>query len=187
LLPTKGRLVSVDPDLGSLHKVLTAFENGEWDEVHLVTGEFELHLTTEVANGHSSQPLAARASAPAAAAAPAAATTNGAAPAPAAEQDSGDQSASESGTAVPPNGIVVEAPSVGIFWCAPSPGAPPFVSVGDDVVEGSTLCIVEVMKLMNHLKSPSAGRVVDVLVKNGESLVAGQPVFVLDPDPAASA
>jgi acetyl-CoA carboxylase biotin carboxyl carrier protein len=174
----------VDPDLGSLHKVLTAFENGEWDEVHLVTGEFELHLSTAVGNGHSAEPLAARAAAPAVAATT---TTNGAAPADVVEQAPSPEAAAESRPTVPPNGVVVEAPSVGIFWAAPSPGAPPFVSVGDDVTEGSTLCIVEVMKLMNHLKSPAVGRVVDILVKNGESLVAGQPVFVLDPDPATSA
>ncbi|HZZ47837.1 MAG TPA: biotin/lipoyl-containing protein [Pseudonocardia sp.] len=176
----------MDPDLGSLHKVLTAFENGEWDEVHLVTGEFELHLTTAVTDGHSAEPLAARAAATATA--PAAVTTNGATPTNgAAASDSDVAETAGAAAPIPPNGVLVEAPSVGIFWAAPSPGAPPFVNIGDDVNEGSTLCIVEVMKLMNHLKSPAVGRVVDVLVKNGDSLVAGQPVFVIDPDAAAGA
>ena len=56
-----------------------------------------------------------------------------------------------------PEGTVVESPSVGLFWRAPSPGAPPFVEVGANVAEGDTLAIAEVMKLMNHVVAPVAG------------------------------
>jgi acetyl-CoA carboxylase biotin carboxyl carrier protein len=75
---------------------------------------------------------------------------------------------------------VIESPSVGLFWRAPSPGAPPFVEVGSAVTEGDTLAIVEVMKLMNHVTAPAAGVVKAILPANGESVVLGQPLVVID-------
>ena len=72
----------------------------------------------------------------------------------------------------PPTGTVVESPSVGLFWRAPSPGAPPFVEVGATVSDGDTLGIVEVMKLMNHVKAGVDGTVRGVHADNGSMIEA---------------
>jgi acetyl-CoA carboxylase biotin carboxyl carrier protein len=78
-----------------------------------------------------------------------------------------------------PDGTVVESPSVGLFWRAPSPGAPPFVEVGAQVNEGDTLAIVEVMKLMNHVVAPVAGEIKAIVPENGEAVEYGQPLVVI--------
>lgn len=79
-------------------------------------------------------------------------------------------------------GTRVESPSVGLFWRAPSPGAPPFVELGARVAAGDTVAIVEVMKLMNHVASPVDGVVTAILVENGEAVEFGQPIVVVDPE-----
>jgi acetyl-CoA carboxylase biotin carboxyl carrier protein len=71
---------------------------------------------------------------------------------------------------------------VGLFWRAPSPGAPPFVEIGQQVSAGDTVAIVEVMKLMNHVASPVDGVVTAILVENGDSVEFGQPIVVVDPE-----
>ncbi|MCS7000264.1 MAG: acetyl-CoA carboxylase biotin carboxyl carrier protein [Bacteroidota bacterium] len=69
------------------------------------------------------------------------------------------------------------SPIVGTFYRAPAPDAEPFVKVGDHVVPGQTLCIVEAMKLMNEIESDVAGTVVKVLVENGQPVEYNQPLF----------
>ncbi|HEX4729902.1 MAG TPA: biotin/lipoyl-containing protein [Solirubrobacterales bacterium] len=80
------------------------------------------------------------------------------------------------------SGTRIESPSVGLFWRAPSPGAPPFVEVGQQVAAGATVAIVEVMKLMNQVTSPVDGVVTGILVENGASVEFGQPIVVVDPE-----
>ena len=62
----------------------------------------------------------------------------------------------------------VTAPMVGTFYSAPAPGAKPFVEIGSEVKPGDVLCIIEAMKMMNQIECDKAGRVVSVLVKNGD-------------------
>jgi acetyl-CoA carboxylase biotin carboxyl carrier protein len=78
-----------------------------------------------------------------------------------------------------PQGHVVTSPMVGTFYRAPSPGADPFVQVGDTVKEGQTLCIIEAMKLLNEIESDVAGVVKEILVENGQAVEYGQPLFVV--------
>ncbi|PTB20831.1 acetyl-CoA carboxylase biotin carboxyl carrier protein [Trinickia symbiotica] len=78
-----------------------------------------------------------------------------------------------------PQGHVVASPMVGTFYRAPSPGADPFVQVGDAVKEGQTLCIIEAMKLLNEIESDKAGVVKEILVENGQAVEFGQPLFVI--------
>jgi acetyl-CoA carboxylase biotin carboxyl carrier protein len=85
-------------------------------------------------------------------------------------------------TTAPPDGTTVNSPSVGLFWRAPAPGAPPFVEVGGRVTAGDTVAIVEVMKLMNHVTAPVSGTVTAVLVENGEAVEFGQVLVVIDPE-----
>ncbi|BAN24122.1 acetyl-CoA carboxylase biotin carboxyl carrier protein [Caballeronia insecticola] len=76
-------------------------------------------------------------------------------------------------------GHVVTSPMVGSFYRAPSPGADPFVQVGDTVKEGQTICIIEAMKLLNEIESDKAGVVKEILVENGQAVEYGQPLFVI--------
>ena len=72
---------------------------------------------------------------------------------------------------------VVKSPMVGTFYEAPSPGAPPFVSVGDTVKEGQVLCIIEAMKLMNEIEADASGEIVKRYVSNGSPVEYGMPLF----------
>jgi len=75
----------------------------------------------------------------------------------------------------------VKSPIVGTFYEAPSPGAPPFVKVGDAVEVGQVLCIVEAMKLLNEIESDFAGEILKKLATNGQPIEYGQELFVIRP------
>ena len=76
--------------------------------------------------------------------------------------------------------LVIKSPMVGTFYSGPAPGAKPFVEVGTEVKPGDTLCVIEAMKMMNQIESDRAGKVVSVLVKNGEPVEFGQPLFIIE-------
>jgi acetyl-CoA carboxylase biotin carboxyl carrier protein len=78
-----------------------------------------------------------------------------------------------------PEGNVVKSPMVGTFYRSASPGAKPFVEVGDTVKFGDPLCIVEAMKLMNEIESDKAGVIKAILSENGQPVEFGQPLFVI--------
>ena len=84
-------------------------------------------------------------------------------------------------TTFPPGSIVIRAPMVGTFYRSPAPGAPPFVEVGQAVDEHTTVCIIEVMKLMNSIPAGARGRVQQVLVADGAPVDTGAPLIVLNP------
>ena len=77
--------------------------------------------------------------------------------------------------------VTIEAPMVGTFYRATNPETAPFVSEGDTIKEGQTLCIIEAMKLMNEIESKVAGRVVKILVENAQPVEFGQPLFLVEP------
>ena len=104
---------------------------------------------------------------PAAAPAAPAATAPTEAPAPAAETAS--------------NAISVEAPMVGVFYAAPSPGADPFVSVGSTVHVGDTLCIIEAMKLMNEVVAEADGTISEICVQDGDLVEFGSCIMKIVP------
>jgi acetyl-CoA carboxylase biotin carboxyl carrier protein len=79
-----------------------------------------------------------------------------------------------------PTGHNLKSPMVGTFYRAPSPGAPPFVEVGQAVSKGQTLCIIEAMKLLNEIESDAAGTVKAILVENGQPVEYGQPLFLIE-------
>ncbi|MCC5839283.1 MAG: acetyl-CoA carboxylase biotin carboxyl carrier protein [Opitutales bacterium] len=74
-------------------------------------------------------------------------------------------------------GRYIKSPMVGTFYAAPSPESPPFVKTGDTVEPETLVCIIEAMKVMNEIKAETSGRLVEVLVKNGESVEYGQNLF----------
>ena len=78
-----------------------------------------------------------------------------------------------------PEGHVVKSPMVGTFYRAPSPGATPFVDVGQQVNTGETLCIIEAMKLLNQIESDKSGTIKAILVENGQPVEYDQPLFII--------
>jgi acetyl-CoA carboxylase biotin carboxyl carrier protein len=76
-------------------------------------------------------------------------------------------------------GHVVKSPMVGTFYRSASPGAKPFVDVGQNVNAGDTLCIIEAMKLLNEIEADKAGTIKAILVENGQPVEFGQPLFII--------
>ena len=79
-----------------------------------------------------------------------------------------------------PDGTVVESPMVGTFYRSSSPGAKPFIEVGQSVKAGDTLCIIEAMKILNQIESEVSGTVRAVLVENGQPIEFGEPLIIID-------
>jgi len=75
---------------------------------------------------------------------------------------------------------VIKSPLVGTFYRSPAPGAPPFVEEGDIVSPGQVLCIIEALKVMNEIESDVRGKIVKILVENGQPVEYGQPLFLID-------
>lgn len=78
-----------------------------------------------------------------------------------------------------PEGHVVKSPMVGSFYRSPSPGAKPFVDIGQTVSAGETLCIIEAMKLLNEIESDHSGVIKAILVESGQAVEFGQPLFII--------
>ena len=85
----------------------------------------------------------------------------------------------EAPASLAPEGHLVKSPMVGTFYRAGSPGAKPFIEIGDSVKEGDPLCIIEAMKLMNEIESDKGGVVKAILVENGQPVEFGEPLFVI--------
>jgi len=111
-------------------------------------------------------PLVSAVPAAAVPAAPGAAASGTAAPAPAAASE--------------PVGHTVKSPMVGTFYRAASPGAKPFVEVGQQVKEGQAICIIEAMKIMNEIEADKAGTITQILCENGQAVEFGQPLFIIE-------
>jgi len=152
--------------------LVDAFEQAGWTEMvlHLDGTRLELSSTGR-------PPQASGAAAPAPVSPPPGASG---APAP---SPPADAPAPAPAPAAPAHGLhEVLAPSVGIFYRAPEPGAPPFVEAGRHVEPGDVVCIVEVMKLMNHVTAGLAGVVREVHVENGTMIEHGQRLFSIEVD-----
>ena len=79
----------------------------------------------------------------------------------------------------PKRGTMVTSPMVGTVYLAPQPGAPAFVKIGDDVTDG-TVCIIEAMKTMNPVAAPVAGRIAEILVRDGQPVEFGEPLMIIE-------
>lgn len=97
--------------------------------------------------------------------------------APAGAGTSGGSAATD---AMPASYKKVVSPFVGTFYGAPSPTSPPYVTVGKKIAVGDTLCIVEAMKLMNEIEAEISGKIVEILVENGQPVEFGEPLFLID-------
>jgi biotin carboxyl carrier protein len=157
----------------AIKRVVEAFARSDWSEIDVRLGDVRVHLSTSPLGG-----AAAASSARAGADAAPSIDTGSAASAPESERPpAGASSAGE-----PPAGAhLVVSPSPGIFGRSPEPGLPPFADVGDGVEASATVCIVEVMKLMNHVKAGARGTVVAVYGENGVAVRKGQLLFAIVP------
>jgi acetyl-CoA carboxylase biotin carboxyl carrier protein len=81
----------------------------------------------------------------------------------------------------PPAGITIDAPTVGTFYSSPTPEEPAFVNVGSTVQPDTTICMIEAMKVFNQIPAEKTGRIVEVLVANGDPVEFGQPLFRIEP------
>lgn len=149
-------------DRARIERVIEAFERSDWSEIDVRVGDVRVHL---VADGR--------------------APTEHGSPAPRHEAAKAPDhteltSSADSNQPVPAGSHVVVAPSPGVFWRAPEPGAPPFCEVGQRVEPETTLCIIEVMKLMSHLKAGVAGTVTAIQVGDGETVAKDQALFAID-------
>jgi acetyl-CoA carboxylase biotin carboxyl carrier protein len=77
--------------------------------------------------------------------------------------------------------VTIDAPMLGVFYRAPSPGAPPFVDVGTRIERDTIVCVIEVMKMMNSVPAGVAGTIAEIHVENAEAVEYGQPLFRFDP------
>lgn len=74
-------------------------------------------------------------------------------------------------------GEIVKSPMIGTFYSKPSPTSNPYVEVGKEVKKGDVLCIIEAMKLMNEIEAETSGKIAEILVKDGEAVDYGKPLF----------
>jgi len=153
-------------DIRKIKKMIELLEESGIAEIEIKEGE----ETLRIARALPSQPPPYAHPVPtpvqsAAAAEPAARTPAPAAPAAVPRPAPGEQT--------------VTAPMVGTYYSAPSPGANNFVEIGDEVEVGQVLCIIEAMKMMNQIESEKAGTLQAILVKNGEPVEFGQPLFII--------
>ena len=152
-----------DLSYDDVRKILAMLDNSTLDEVHLEIGDFKLDVRRRGAPATSPQsdvaPVTARDKV-----AQSSAAQSGANPAPQLAEGQ----------------FALVAPMLGTFYRAPAPGAPPFVEIGSTVAANDTLCIIEVMKLMNTIKAERAGRVVAILAENATMVEFGQPLIVFE-------
>lgn len=80
-----------------------------------------------------------------------------------------------------PDAILIKSPMVGTYYRAPEPGAAPFVEIGQRVAPSTTVCVIEVMKLINSIAAGQAGVVTEILVQDGDPVEFGQLLMVIDP------
>ena len=78
------------------------------------------------------------------------------------------------------NQIIVKSPIIGTFYSKPSPDKPAFVEVGQDIMEGDILCVIEAMKLFNEIESEKSGKIVKILVEDQSPVEFDQPLFIID-------
>ena len=152
-------------DIRKVKKLIELLEESGISELEINEGEESVRISrystapAQAPVNYAAPPVAA-APAPAPAAAPA-------------EKSSDDEDSL-------PSGHIVKSPMVGTFYSASSPGAKPFVNVGDSVTEGDTVCIVEAMKILNQIETDASGIIKAILVENAQPVEYGQPLLIIE-------
>ena len=148
-------------DVRKIKKLIELIEASDIAELEIVEGEESVRISR-----NSSQPImmaAPQAAAPVAAAPPVASTP-----------------IVEAAQAVEHVGETIDSPMVGTYYSSASPTSSPFVTVGQSVSVGDTLCIIEAMKMLNQIESEKSGVIKEILVENEQPVEFGQPLFVIE-------
>jgi len=153
-------------DIRKIKKLIELLEGSDVAEIEIVEGEESVRIARGSVSSAAPAPVAQAfaapvASAPAAMAAPSAAVND------------------EADDLLPP-GTIVESPMVGTFYRSPTPGAKPFVDIGQSVSKGDTLCIIEAMKIMNQIVAETSGTIRAIVVEEGQPVEYGEPLIVID-------
>lgn len=148
-------------DLRKLKKLIDLVEESGISELELTEGEEKVRISRNLPNAHAGMQFAPQYIQAAPAPQAAAPTVAEAAAAPVIE------------------GHVVKSPMVGTFYRSPSPDAKPFVEIGSSITAGSTLCIIEAMKLLNEIEADHTGVIKAILVENGQPVEYGEPLFII--------
>ena len=155
-------------DIRKVKKLIELLDESGIAEIEITEGEESVRISRYAKDAPqviaAAAPVAVAPAAPAPAAVAAAAPAASAVPATEPEDD----------------GYLVQAPMVGTYYAASSPGSAPFVQVGDRISEGDTLCIIEAMKMMNQIEADVSGVIKSIRVQNGEPIEYGQTLFVID-------
>jgi acetyl-CoA carboxylase biotin carboxyl carrier protein len=159
-------------DIRKIKKLIELLEESGIAEIEIKEGEEAVRISRMPPASAAAQPLPGMAHLGAA---------PGMVPAAPAAAVSAAVPAAEGAPAKPkPNEHVITAPMVGTFYGSPSPGAKPFVEIGDEIKEGQVLCIIEAMKMMNQIEADRAGRIASVMARNGDPVEFGQPLFIVE-------
>ena len=155
-------------DLRKLKTLIDLVSESGVAELEITEGEDHVRIVNRKDSAPAAAAAAVAAPAPIPVAAAAAPTAEAAAAAPAV-----------AAPAAAENRQTINSPMVGTFYRAPSPGAKPFVDVGQHVKAGDTVCIIEAMKLLNEIEAETDGVIQEILVENGAPVEFGQPLFVI--------
>jgi len=159
-------------DIRKIKKLIELLEESSLTEIEIVEGEESVRLGRASAQGAMPMHYGLPAHVQAAAWSAPGAAQPAAAPAAGVRDDTAEEEAV-------PEGELVRAPMVGTYYGAPSPDAEPFVSLGQRITEGETMCIIEAMKMFNQIEAETSGTVVAILVENGQPVEFDQPLFVI--------
>jgi acetyl-CoA carboxylase biotin carboxyl carrier protein len=154
-------------DIRKVKKLIELLEESNLTEIEIVEGEESVRLSRS--GSMAGMPQAPQVYLQGPAAAPPAPPP----PAPPARAETAGEEAAV------PEGEMVRSPMVGTFYAAPSPDADPFVSLGQQVSEGETLCIIEAMKMFNQIEAEVSGTVVAIMAESGQPVEFDQPLFVI--------
>jgi len=180
--PVERMAMALTPE--DIKALVATFDASDWGEMSVRIGDTTLELTRtgrppEVSADRNSGSTVSNVIAAPPVATPAPQASPAASPASVNETHSTPGQPAAAGNT--PDGHSVKAPSLGLFWRSPQPGAPEFVNIGQEVDAEDTVGIVEVMKLMNHVKAGVSGTVVAIEPDNGQMVEFGQLLVVIRP------
>ncbi len=147
-------------DIRKIKKLINIISSSDIAELEVTEGEYRIRMTR-----YSTSPAVAAVPAPVVSAAPVVSITPVSAPAPVEEKITGH---------------IVRSPMVGSFYRSATPTSAPFVEVGQSVVQGQTLCIIEAMKILNQIEADKSGVIKQVLVDNAQPVEYDQPLFIIE-------
>lgn len=151
----------ISAKLSILQDIVSLMEEGGLSELHYEKGDVKIHMKK------GGTPLV---------------EVPASRPAPATVTGSGGSGASSAPSQAEGPDNTVKSPMVGTFYRSPAPDAKPFIQEGGRIEKGQVYCIIEAMKLMNEIKAEISGRVVKILVENGQVVEFGQPLLVIEPE-----